>query len=122
MADSCAVVLGGYGNFGRLIVAALAADRRHRVIVAGRDPRQARAVADAAGAPAEPAVLDIRATNFAAELRRLRANVVVHAAGPFQGQDYAVPLACIEARAHYVDIADARAYVCGMQTLDDAAR
>ena len=41
MADSrrmgCAVVLGGYGNFGRRIVGALAADREHRVIVAGRD-------------------------------------------------------------------------------------
>jgi len=122
MPASCAVVLGGYGNFGRLIVAALAADGAHRVIVAGRDARQARAVADASGAPAEAAVLDTRATNFAAELRRLGANVVVHTAGPFQGQDYGVPRACIEARAHYVDLADARAYVCGIQTLDDAAR
>lgn len=122
MADSCAVVLGGYGNFGRLIVAALAADRDHRVIVAGRDARQARAVADAVGAPAESAVLDIQATNLAAELRRLGASVVVHAAGPFQGQDYVVPRACIEARVHYVDLADARAYVCGVQSIDEAAR
>jgi saccharopine dehydrogenase-like NADP-dependent oxidoreductase len=118
----CAVVLGGYGNFGKRIVAALAADRDHRVIVAGRDERQARVVADAVGAPAEPAVLDARAPTFATELRRLGANVVVHAAGPFQGQDYVVPRACIEARAHYVDLADARAYVCGVQTLDEAAR
>lgn len=121
MADS-AVVLGGYGNFGRLIVAALAADRDHRVIVAGRDAQQARAVADAIGSPAEPAVLDARSTILAAELRRLGANVVVHAAGPFQGQDYIVPRACIEAGAHYVDLADARAYVCGIKTIDEAAR
>lgn len=118
----CAVVLGGYGNFGRLIVAALAADRAHRVIVAGRDAQQARVVADAVGPPAEPAVLDARSTNFAAELRRLAAKVVVHAAGPFQGQDYVVPRACIEARAHCVDLADARAYVCGIQAIDEAAR
>ena len=126
MADSrrmgCAVVLGGYGNFGRRIVGALAADREHRVIVAGRDAQQARAVADAVGSPAEPAVLDGRSPEFAAELRRFGASVVVHAAGPFQGQDYFVPRACIEARAHYVDLADARGYVCGIQTLDATAR
>ena len=110
MADSCAVVLGGYGNFGRLIVAALAADRDHRVIVAGRDAQRASVV------------LDTRSGKLAAELRRLGATVVVHTAGPFQGQDYAVPRACIEARAHYVDLADARGYVCGIQSLDDEAR
>jgi hypothetical protein len=118
----CAVVLGGYGNFGRLVVAALAADREHRVVVAGRDARQARAVAQAIGSPAQPAVLDGRSPNLAAELRRLEASVVVHTAGPFQGQDYIVPRACIEARTHYVDLADARRYVCGIQTLDEAAR
>ena len=110
MAESCAVVLGGYGNFGKLIVAALAADPDHRVIVAGRDPQRASVV------------LDARSSNLAVELRRLGATVVVHAAGPFQGQDYAVPRACIEAGVHYVDLADARGYVCGIQALDDAAR
>jgi saccharopine dehydrogenase-like NADP-dependent oxidoreductase len=118
----CAVVLGGYGNFGRIVVAALAADRDHRVVVAGRDVQQASALARTIGAPAEPAVLDIRSPNLAAELQRLAASVVVHAAGPFQGQDYVVPRACIEARAHYVDLADARGYVCGIRSLDEAAR
>jgi len=118
----CAVVLGGYGYFGSRVVAALAADRAHRVVVAGRDLQKAKAVADEVGLPAEAASLDCRAANLAAELRRLDANVVVHAAGPFQGQDYVVAQACIEARAHYVDLADARAYVCGIGVLDDVAR
>ena len=123
MADSsCAVVLGGYGNFGRLVVAALATDRDRRVIVAGRDAQQAGAAAEAIGSRAEPAVLDVRSANLAAELRRLEASVVIHTAGPFQGQDYSVPRACIEARAHYVDVADARGYVCGISALDEAAR
>ncbi len=117
-----AVVLGGYGNFGKRIVAALAADRVHRVVVAGRDFQQARAVADSVGFPAEPVALDLRAANLAAELRWLDAGVVIHAAGPFQGQDYAVAQACIDARAHYVDLADGRAYVCGIGALDEAAR
>ncbi|HXS90578.1 MAG TPA: saccharopine dehydrogenase NADP-binding domain-containing protein [Steroidobacteraceae bacterium] len=118
----CAVVLGGYGNFGKRVVTALAADRSCRVIVAGRDLQKARAVADEMGGPAEAAALDSRATNLAAELQRLGANVVVHTAGPFQGQDYVVAKACIEARAQYVDLADARAYVCGIGELDVAAR
>jgi saccharopine dehydrogenase-like NADP-dependent oxidoreductase len=117
----CAVVLGGYGNFGRRVVTALAADRSYRVIVAGRDLQKARALADDVGSPAEAASLDARATNLAAELRRLGADVVVHTAGPFQGQEYSVAQACIEARAHYVDLADARAYVCGIGGLDQTA-
>jgi hypothetical protein len=118
----CTVVLGGYGNFGRRIVADLARDRDHRVIVAGRDAKQARAVAEEIGGTAEPAVLDSRASNLAPELKRLGASVVIHAAGPFQGQDHAVARACIEARSHYVDLADGRAFVCGISTLDEQAR
>src|SRR6185295_11050305 len=116
----CVVVLGGYGNFGRRIVADLARDRDHRVVVAGRDEKQARAIADATGA--SPAALDSRSSSLAAELKRLGASVVVHTAGPFQGQDYAVAQACVEARAHYIDLADGRAYVCGIGALDEAAR
>jgi saccharopine dehydrogenase-like protein len=118
----CVVVLGGYGNFGKRVVMALAADRSYRVIVAGRDLQKARAVAGEVGSPAQAAALDSRATDLATELQRLGANVVVHTAGPFQGQDYVVAKACIEARSHYVDLSDARAYVCGIGGLDPAAR
>ncbi len=118
-----AVVLGGYGNFGRRVVAALAADRSCRVVVAGRDLQKARAVVDELGGPnLEAAALDCHATNLVSELQRLGASVVIHTAGPFQGQDYAVAQACIDARAHYVDLADARAYVCGIGALDEPAR
>ena len=118
----CAVVLGGYGNFGRKIVAALAADGEHRVVIAGRDLQKAKAIADEVGGSAVAASLDCRATSLATDLRRLDVNVVVHTAGPFQGQDYVVARACVEAGAHYVDLADARAYVCGIGALDEAAR
>ena len=55
-------------------------------------------------------------------VRRLGAAIVIHTAGPFQGQSYAVPQACIGAGAHYLDLADGRAFVCGIKTLDAAAR
>jgi saccharopine dehydrogenase-like NADP-dependent oxidoreductase len=116
------VVLGGYGNFGRRVVAALANDRAYRVVVAGRDLQRAQAVAEEVGHLAEPVAIDCHSPDLAAELRWLAADVVVHTAGPFQGQDYAVPRACMEARAHYIDLADGRAYVCGISALDEAAR
>lgn len=116
------VVLGGYGNFGRRIVAALAREPACRVFVCGRNIEQARRVAQQEGGSAEPLSLDCHAPNFSSELRRIGAALVIHTAGPFQGQGYAVPQACIAAGAHYIDLADGRAFVCGIKALDAAAR
>ena len=50
--------------------------------------------------------------------------VVVHTAGPFQGNaDYLVAKTCIEHGCHYCDIADDREYVKGFNpTLDEMAK
>lgn len=116
------VVLGGYGNFGRRIVGALSRQPDARVFVCGRDLKQARAVAHEAGGSAEPLQLDAHASDLPGRLREVAATIVVHTAGPFQGQSYSVPQACIAARAHYTDLADGRAYVCGIKALDEEAR
>jgi hypothetical protein len=47
--------------------------------------------------------------------------VIYNASGPFQVQDYALARAAIEIGAHYVDLADARAFVAGIGTLDAQA-
>jgi hypothetical protein len=47
---------------------------------------------------------------------------VISTAGPFQGQDHRVARAAIAAGAHYVDIADARDFVCAVSELDALAR
>lgn len=65
--------------------------------------------------------LDHTAPGFAAELAsalarasRGGASVVVHCAGPYQAQSgYSVARAAMVAGAHYVDIADGRAFVAG---------
>lgn len=116
------VVLGGYGNFGRRIVAALARERECRVFVCGRNIELATQVARHEGGGAEPLSLDCHAPSFSSELRRIGATLVVHTAGPFQGQSYSVPRACIAAGAHYIDLADGREFVCGIRALDAAAR
>ena len=122
MSQPTVVVLGGYGTFGSRVAAALASDSAYRVLVAGRDLNKATAVADKIGGFAEPLAVDCHAADFATQLRHVGANVVVHTAGPFQAQSYSVPRACIDARAHYVDIADGRAYVCRISELDAEAR
>ena len=48
--------------------------------------------------------------------------IVVDASGPFQAMDYRIPQACIDAGVHYLDIADGRAFVCGIGALDAAAK
>lgn len=114
------LVLGGYGNFGRLIVRRLRSIGGLGVIAAGRDLAKARALAVETGC--EAARLDIDQAGLAQAFVELGAQVVVSTVGPFQGQDYRVAEAALEAGCHYIDLADARAFVCGIGRLDAAAR
>ncbi len=117
------VILGGYGNFGKRIARALAAERRYRVVIAGRDEHKALEAAQALGLEQRDAVaLDTCSADLARRLRELDATLVIHTAGPFQHQDYSVARACIEAHAHYLDLADGRAFVCGIDTLNASAK
>ena len=104
------IVLGGYGNFGARISGALAHSPGIELVIAGRDLHQARALAEQCGAGA--AAIDVTDDKLAEVLRNLGAELVIHAAGPFQAQDYRVPLAVAQAGAHYIDLADGRRFVC----------
>jgi short subunit dehydrogenase-like uncharacterized protein len=117
------LVLGGYGFFGGRIATALTRDPRVRALIGGRDGRRAAAMALELGLPARHGVtLDAADPELGARLAELGVKVVVHTAGPFQGQDYAVARAAIAAGSHYVDLADGRAFVAGIATLDASAR
>lgn len=119
------LVLGGYGHFGGRICRALVADPNIALIVAGRRRAAAQAfiaTLRTAGPAAEAAALDHGAADLARTLADLRADVVVHTGGPYQGQGYHVARACIEAGAHYVDLADGRTFVAGITALDGEAR
>ncbi|NIJ77624.1 hypothetical protein FHT08_002707 [Xanthomonas campestris] len=106
------VVVGGFGHFGARIVRALAAATQIQVIAAGRHPGDvATKWPDVAPGRITACRLDTAASDFAAQLAATAADVVVHTAGPFQGQDYAVARTCLQTGMHYIDLADGRTFV-----------
>lgn len=117
------LVLGGYGFFGTRICKALALDPSMKLFVAGRDLAKARALAAMLALPEDQAVaIDAHAAGLADRLNELGVDTLINTAGPFQRQNYAVPRAAIEAGCNYIDLADGRAFVGGIESLDAAAR
>ena len=113
---STVAVLGGYGTFGARVSRDLAG-RGHRVIVAGRDPRRAEALARALGPEHAGIGADVR--ELGACRRAIRGTgVAVLCAGPFSALGGAPARAALEEGTHYVDIADDRAYIRGLRGLD----
>jgi hypothetical protein len=121
-ANKTVLVLGGYGNFGARIVAELARDPDLQIWIGGRNLEKASAFAKSIGGNVEPIAIDHDASNFPERVATLKPTVVIHTAGPFQGQGYNVARACIEARVHYVDIADGRDFVAAIDELNDEAQ
>ena len=113
------VVLGGLGNFGARICRALAADQSLTVISASR--RRGSAPAVFAALNIQQAQIDIAMGGFTEALRRLNPDIVIHCAGPFQGQDYRVAHAALACSAHYIDLADGRDFVAGFGAALSAA-
>ena len=121
------LILGGYGNFGKRISMSLARDHRIAVLIAGRNPVKANALArtitvEIPKSTAQGYPLDIQSAEFVTRLRNSGARLVIHTSGPFQGQDYRVAQACIEAGIDYIDLADDRHFVSGIGQLANQAR
>lgn len=120
------LILGGYGNFGKRITASLADTAGITLIIAGRRSAPAQQLQAqlqrSASARLETAELDLHAADFEARLAALAPDLVIHTGGPFQGQDYRVPRACIAAGCHYIDLADDRRFVCDISQLDTEAQ
>lgn len=121
------LVLGGYGQFGSRIVARLAHDATLHLTVAGRrrdagERLISKLRADHARAHLEAAALDVDTGDLAGTLAAFRPQLVIHAAGPFQGRDYRVAEAALAAGSHYLDLADGRDFVAGIGALDALAQ
>lgn len=123
------LILGGYGNFGKRIAERLGQSHAGiELLIAGRNlDRAARLCAQLQpgalpGSRLRGVRLDMGAPTFADELAALAPDIVIHTSGPFQGQDQRVPMACIQAGAHCIDLADDRRYVCAIRQLDEPAK
>ncbi|WP_397574124.1 saccharopine dehydrogenase family protein [Silanimonas sp.] len=127
------LLIGAAGQFGSRIASVLAGDPRIALILVGRRRDTLEALASALRRPdggassaaarsIEIAVVDVDAPDLAARLRALSPALVIHTAGPFQRRDYRVARACLAVGAHYLDLADARAFVGGIAALDADAK
>ena len=116
------LILGGSGVFGRRLAAMLSKDARFDLIIAGRDGARAQQVANDLLGPATKRGAAVSIDGIDSALAQMAPNVVIHCAGPFQGQDYTVAKAAIAAGVHYLDLSDGREYSEGFAVLDDAAR
>lgn len=119
------LIVGGYGAFGAHAAERLAREPGIEIIIAGRSLEKVRQhanrLSERAGIEVGHATIDAtRATG--ASIRALRADVLINASGPFQRQDYGLARAAIDAGCHYLDLADARAFVTGVTCLDREAR
>ena len=118
------LILGGYGNFGSYICRTLAAEDDIQLIIAGRNGDKCKAFAksltDAKHKP-EYKIIDARHDLYQA-LLNLKPHVVIHTCGPFQEQEYTIAKSCIKYGCHYLDLADGRDFVSGINSLHSDAK
>ena len=118
------LILGGYGNFGGRIAELLLRSSGIQIIIAGRSAQKCTDFVKAhaiAASPPEMVTMDI-ATDLTRVLKEISPHIVIHTSGPFQMQGYGVAQACIAAGVHYIDLADGREFVAGIQSLDAQAK
>lgn len=117
------LVIGATGVFGSRVARRLAHDARFELVLAGRQRAPLEALRNTIGdASVTVATLDTGDDAFPRALAALTPQLVIHTAGPFQGQDYRVAEACLATGSDYVDLADGRAFVTGIGALDARAR
>lgn len=114
------LVLGGYGNFGKRISKSLAV-AGFPVIIAGRNMRKAGSLLDTLpGQGHAVAIFDVD-QDLKTHLAKLKPSSVINTCGPFQSADYSIAKTCIEEAIPYIDLADARDFVCGITELNQNA-
>lgn len=115
------MILGGYGNFGKRIAELLSEVPTIEVIIAGRRLAKAQQELErlrpSAQAELRAVEVDSQANGLETTLRKIKPTLLIHTVGPFQGQDFRVPKACIAHGIHYIDLADDRHYVCSINQL-----
>jgi len=116
------ILIGATGVFGSRIAHRLAREPRFSLVLVGRQRQALEALrAELCDPLVEVATLDVTDIELPAALAQLAPQLVIHTAGPFQGQDYLVAEACLACGSDYIDLADGRDFVSGIARLNDRA-
>jgi saccharopine dehydrogenase-like NADP-dependent oxidoreductase len=121
------VIIGATGHFGGRICHRILGEPGTELVITSRNRDRAQPLSTELGrlnalAKVSAAALDQTSPAFAVELAALQPNIVIHTAGPYQGQGYDVAEACIACGSHYVDLADGREFVERFNALHEEAR
>ena len=117
MTDDKILIIGGYGNVGRVIARQLAPLFPGRVVIAGRNLATADAAAQAIGDGAQARAVDIRTPEAATALEEIGLVVVCL---DQEGVRFAEQ--CLNRGIHYVDISAHYPFLAKVERLDDLAR
>jgi len=112
------LILGATGLFGGHLARQLIADARFDVVAAGRTEATLKAFTAEHGG--RYIAFDRNTPESA--LQTIKPFAVVDTAGPFQSYGPAFAHACLQAGAHYLDIADAPDFVQNISSLDSLAK
>ncbi len=89
------VVVGGTGHFGGRICRRIVGEPNTELVVTSRGQAKAQVIVDElqalnSAAVISAAALDQSLRDFETDLSELRPDIVIHTAGPYQGQNYKV--------------------------------
>ena len=120
------VIIGATGHFGGRICRRILGEPDTELVITSREFDKVQSLSTELGqldasAEVSAAALDQTSPSFAADLAELQPNIVIHTAGPYQGQGYNVAEACIACGSHYVDLADGREFVERFTALHEEA-
>lgn len=104
---------GGLWLFWRPYLSDACRRREHLLTHRRAQHHQGQALADKLGLTSAQGGIDACAPHLA----ELNVRTRIHSAGPFQSQDYSVVSAAIAASANYIDLADGRDFVAGIEQL-----
>jgi saccharopine dehydrogenase-like NADP-dependent oxidoreductase len=97
-------VVGGYGATGRVVVSELWKSSAGRILIGGRDPTKARALATEFDGRVSTALVDVMNRNSVDDFCR-QCSIVVNCAGPVMVLQDRVAQAALRKQCHYVDAA-----------------
>lgn len=119
------LIVGGSGAFGARIAERFAKTTDFELVVAGRNQTRARDTAASLrnqfSAKVKAVALD-SLTVQPEQLADIDAEIIINASGPFQEHNTRLIEAAIVTKTHYIDLADSRSYVTGIDAFDVKAK